>query len=84
MPSITIRNVPAEVHQGLRARAAKHGRSAESEIRDILAKAVLPEARVKLGSFLSDIGKSAYMSDSEIDSLTNLRDKTPASPVDFE
>lgn len=84
MPSITIRNVPAEVHQGLRARAAKHGRSAESEIRDILAKAVLPEARVKLGSLLSDIGKSAYMSDSEIDSLTNLRDKTPASPVDFE
>lgn len=84
MPSITIRNVPVEVHQGLRARAAKHGRSAESEIRDILAKAVLPESRVKLGSLLSDIGKSAYMSDSEVDSLTKLRDKTPASPVDFE
>lgn len=84
MPSITVRNVPVEVHQGLRALAAKHGRSAESEIRDILAKAVFPEARVKLGSLLSDIGKASSLSDSEIDSLNDLRDKTPASPMDFE
>ncbi len=84
MPSITVRNVPVEVHQGLRALAAKHGRSAESEIREILAKAVFPEDRVKLGSLLSDIGKASSLSDSEIDSLNDLRDKTPASPMDFK
>jgi len=84
MPSITIRNLPVDVHQGLRALAAKHGRSAESEVRDILTKAVLPDVRVKLGALLSDIGKSAGLSDPEIDSLSGLRDNTLAVPVDFE
>jgi len=41
MPSITVRNVPDEVHRALRVRAAKHGRSAEAEIREILANAVI-------------------------------------------
>lgn len=36
MRSITIRNVPDEVHRALRVRAAQYGRSAEAEIRDIL------------------------------------------------
>jgi antitoxin FitA len=34
MGSITVRNVPDEVHRALRA--ARHGGSAEAEIRDIL------------------------------------------------
>jgi hypothetical protein len=49
-----------------------------------LAKAVLPGGRVKLGSLLSDIGKTASLSDSEIDFLNDLRTKTPELPVDFE
>ena len=84
MPSITVRNVPTEVHQGLQDLAAKHGRSTESEIREILAQAVLPEGRVKLGSLLSDIGRSGHVSDSEIESLNAFRDKTPSQPVSFE
>jgi plasmid stability protein len=36
MPSITIRNVPDEVHRVIRPRAALHGRSTEAEIRSIL------------------------------------------------
>jgi len=84
MPSITVRNLPDEVHQGLRALAAKHGRSAESEIRDILAKAVLPEGRVKLGSLLFDISQSAGLTDEDVDSLLSVRDKTAADPLDFE
>ena len=50
MPSITVRNVPEEVHRALRVLAAQHGRSAEAEIREILANAVKPEGRVKLGT----------------------------------
>ena len=42
MASITVRNVPDEVHRALRVRAAQHGRSAEAEIRDILERAVKP------------------------------------------
>ena len=31
MPSITVRNVPDEVHRALRLRAARHGRSASDK-----------------------------------------------------
>ncbi len=37
MPSITIRNVPEEIHRRLRIRAARHGRSMEAELRHVLA-----------------------------------------------
>ena len=50
MPSVTIRNVPDEVHRAIRVRAAQHGHSIEAEMRDILESAVKPAGRVKLGS----------------------------------
>jgi len=84
MPSITIRNVPDDVHRALRVRAALHGRSAEAEIRDILTKAAKPEGRVKLGSLLASIGSEAGLSSADVEVLNDLRDKTPASPVSFE
>ena len=37
MPSVTVRNVLDEVHRALKVLAAQHGRSAEAEVRDILA-----------------------------------------------
>lgn len=83
MPSITVRNVPDDVHQGLRMLAAKHGRSAEAEIRAILAKAIFPDDRIKLGSLLSEISQSVNLSDEEVESFAQLRDKTPAEPLDF-
>lgn len=42
MAAITIRNLPDEVHRALKARAQRHGRSTEAEVRDILEKAVAP------------------------------------------
>jgi plasmid stability protein len=84
MPSVTIRNIPDEVHRGLRALAEKHGRSAEAEIRDILARAVQPEGRVKLGSLLVSIGEEAAISNEEYQSLLNVRDTCPAKPMSFE
>lgn len=77
MPSITVRNVPDEVHRALRVRAAMHGRSAEAEIRFILETAVRPEGRIKLGSLLTQIGHKAKGFEIE-------RDKTPAEPMSFE
>jgi len=84
MPSITIRNVPDEVHRALRVLAARHGRSAEAEIRDILANAVKPEGRVKPGTLLANIGRRANLTDEEFATLEQVRDKTPARPVGFE
>lgn len=84
MPSITIRNVPEEVHRALRVRAALHGRSAEAEIRDILEKAAKPEGRVKLGSLLVSIGHEAGLTAQDVEDLVALRDKSPAEPMSFE
>lgn len=84
MSSITVRNVPEEVHRALRVRAARHGRSTEAEIREILAAAVKPEGRVKLGSLLADIGRKARLTDEEFAIFDDVRDKTPARPVRFE
>ena len=84
MPSVTVRNVPDEVHRALRVRAAQHGRSAEAEIREILANAVQPEGRVKLGSLLAGIGRKINLSDDDFSIFEQSRDKSPAKPVDFE
>jgi len=84
MPSITLRNVPTEVHQGLRDLAAKHGRSTESEILEILAQSVQAERRVKLGSLLFDIGRSGNVSETELDSLNAIRGKIPSQGMSFE
>lgn len=83
MPSITVRNVPDEVHRALRVLAARHGRSAEAEIRDILANAVKPQGRKQLGSLLAEIGRQARLTDEEFAIIEQVRDKTPARPMTF-
>jgi len=59
MSAITVRNLPHEVHRALRIRAARHGRSTEAEVRDILEQAVPPGGRLKLGTTLAGIGREA-------------------------
>jgi len=46
MPTLTIRNIDAELKQKLRMRAAWHGRSVEAELRDIVKQAVAAEHTV--------------------------------------
>jgi plasmid stability protein len=53
MAILTVRNVPDDVHRALRVRAAQHGRSTEAEVREILATAVKPEERVRVGKALA-------------------------------
>ncbi|NTG32326.1 Arc family DNA-binding protein [Agrobacterium rhizogenes] len=85
MPSITIRNVPDEVHRAIRVRAAIHGRSTEAEIRSILEQAAKPEGRLKLGSLLTSIAREAGgLTDADAERFNQLRDKTPAEPMSFE
>lgn len=85
MTSITIRNVPDEVHRALRIRAAMHGRSTEAEIRSILEQAAKPEGRLKLGTLLNSIARDAGgLSDAEARRFDKLRDRAPAEPMRFE
>jgi plasmid stability protein len=42
--TVTLKNLPAEVHQGLKKRAARHGRSLNGEMIACLRSVVLVEA----------------------------------------
>ncbi len=85
MPSITIRNVPDEVHRAIRVRAAIHGRNAEAEILYILEQAAKPEGRLKFGSMLASIAREARgLTDTEAEQINHLRDKPPAEPIIIE
>lgn len=79
MPQIVVRQLPDEVHRALKARAIEHGRSAEAEAREIIARAVLPDSRPKAGDLLCEIWKGADAS-----AVTFERDKAPHEPMSFE
>jgi plasmid stability protein len=79
MAVVTVRNLPAETHRALRVRAARHGRSTEAEIREILEEAVRPAKRIKIGSELAALGRRLGGVELDI-----ARDQTPAEPATFE
>lgn len=81
MAVLTVRNVPDEVHRALRMRAAEHGRSTEAEVRAIIASAVVPSERPRLGDALAALGRDLELSDADIDTLEALRDRSPATPL---
>lgn len=84
MAMLTIRNLPDEVHRALRVRAAQHGRSTEAEVRDILATAVKPQERIRLGDALASLGRKIGLTEEDFTVVEKVRDKTPAEPVRFE
>lgn len=84
MAILTVRNVPDEVHRAIRVRAAQHGRSAEAEVREILANAVKPDQRLRLGDALAELGKKVGLTNEDFAVLDQVRDKTPAEPMRLE
>jgi plasmid stability protein len=83
MPALTIRNIPDDVHRGLKALAARHGRSAEAEVRELIAAAVKPEGRLRMGEALAATAPLA-MTDEELAVIEGSRDRAPANPVSFD
>jgi len=70
MTAITIRNLPEEVRDRLRVRAAKKGRSMEAEARVILSEAVRAEGDARfdpasLQNFIAGLfkGKPPHLTD---------------------
>ena len=84
MAMLTVRNLPDDVHRALRVRAALHGRSTAAEVREILATAVKPEARVRMGDALAALGRTIGLSNEDFEVFDQMRDKTPAKPLGFE
>ena len=84
MAMLTVRNLPDDVHRALRVQAALHGRSTEAEVREILAIAVKPETRVRVGDALAALGRKIGLTNEDFDVLDRMRDKTPAEPLRFE
>ena len=84
MGMLTVRNLPDDVHRALRVQAARHGRSTEAEVREILAVAVKPETRVRLGEALVALGRKAGLTNQDFEVFEQARDRTPAEPPRFE
>ena len=84
MAMLTVRNLPDDVHRALRVRAAQHGRSTEAEVREILAVAVKPESRIRLGEALAALGSKIGLTNADFEVFEQVRDKTPAEPLRIE
>ena len=54
MPTITLKDIPANVHKALKRRAKRNGRSLNREILAILASSVMPR-KIDVDSYLVEI-----------------------------
>ncbi|HEY9216025.1 MAG TPA: Arc family DNA-binding protein [Ancylobacter sp.] len=79
MAAVVVRHLPEETHRALKARAVRHGRSTEAEIRAILEEAVRPAGNLRIGSELAAFGRRFGGLDFE-----PVRDETPTEPASFE
>ncbi len=84
MGMMTIRSIPDEVHNALKARAKQNNRSAEAEVRAILEEITRPESRLKMGDALADLGRKIGLTNEDVAVFEKVRDKTPAEPMRFE
>lgn len=84
MGTVTVRNLPEEVHRALRVRAAQHGRSTEAEIRAILQSTVCPPERIRMGTALAELARRGGLTDDEAAAMEKTRDKSAGEPLRFE
>lgn len=75
MASITVRGLDPELKQKLREQAARHGRSMEAEVREVLAKSVAQSASHQPRSLLDVMGviPGAGLTDEEAELLNSVR-----------
>jgi len=82
MAQILVRDVEDDVKERLQRRAARHGRSMEAEVRDILRNAVREEAQSRggLGTEMSALFKGIGLHAGE--EIHELRGHTLKSPFE--
>lgn len=84
MPTLTIRNIDEWTHQALRVRAAKHGRSMEAEVRDLLEQIVRQPDKTP-----GEIGREIHAAFAKLggadDLIARLPERAPLpEPVRFD
>ena len=84
MAMLTVRNLPDDVHRALRLQAASNGHSTEAEVRQILANAVNPPNRIKMGQALAAIGQELALTNQDVEAMEAMRQQKPAEPIGFE
>ena len=88
MAVLTVRNLSNEVHRALRMQAAKNNRSTESEVREILASAVIPERRILMGTAMAAVARGNGLTNGDAvafeKAIEEAREKLPAEPVAFK
>lgn len=83
MAILTVRNIPDDMHRALRVRAARRGHNTEAEVREILAAAVTPERRVRVGQALAATGRKIGLTNDDLAVFESVRDTMPADPLRF-
>ncbi|QEA38272.1 plasmid stabilization protein [Pistricoccus aurantiacus] len=84
MGMMTVRNIPDDVHSAIKARARRHNRSAEAEVRAILEEATQSERSIPMGDALAELGRKVGLTNEDFAVLEQMRDNTAAEPVSFE
>ena len=84
MAMLIVHNLPDDVHRALLVRAARHGRSTEAEVVEILSAAVKPQGRVRLGDVMADLMRGIGLTKVEFDAMQRTKDTTPAKPPRFD
>lgn len=84
MATLTVRNLPHDISDALRIQAARQGRSAEGEVREILTLAVKPEGRLRIGDALAALGRNSGLSNADVEVLSAVREQTPATPLSLK
>jgi plasmid stability protein len=75
MGMMTIRSIPDEVHNALKARAKLHHRSTEAEVRAILEEVTRPDTRLKMGDALAELGRKVGLTNEDLAVFDQVRDK---------
>ena len=85
MAQLVVRNIEDDLKARLQRRAARHGRSMEAEVRDILRDAVKREDQPSggLGTEMAALFEGIGLDDSEIKAIEELW-RQPFVPVSFE
>lgn len=84
MATITVSNIPDEVHRALCESADRHGHSLEAEVRSILEQAVIPEGARTAGTAHAGPWSADGLTPEEAHQIESQRDRTPAAPMNFD
>lgn len=84
MGMMTIRNIPDEIHDGLRIRAKQNKRSAEAEVRAILEEVIQPKKPILMGDALAELGRELEITSEDWEEINRNRKRKPAEPMRFK